>query len=1023
VVSVGVFGKEKMKKRDKFDRNEFMRMTSVSCITEPQQNALTFLRNDDLRSFTDLINNPDVESRASLVDHWINQPVDDAGSNLLETAITLGNRRKFIEHLLRLGARVDIVSQASGYAPPHLAVDKGDVDLLRLFLHDRDNSDVNIKAADLKKGFSPLHIAAEKGLLDCMRLLLDFEEIDVDAKDIKGDLTPLLLAIKAKNEEASKLLIENGACLDLKAGRQTLRGFLSQTFPHLDPTKIHVKKARKVMLDLKDKVFKLLKETEITDNDYPSKLSNFKTYMRFIRNLKEQNALDDVFDLACDKGLHEHVEVMLRKGASPNIPSKPVLEAAFYGHHQVLRILKNYNANFDVLSGTKETVLHLVLKMQSDFGTQDNYNKSLDVLLDESNSQVFGQIKAMVNKKDDRSNTALHYATQKWSQATVRRFLEIGANIGIKNFWEEIPISKIRPETMENFLSEFCLTSSGDVMHENFSMTFKYDFLAPNVDALPEKYRIEEKDPEDRQELITSKDAPPRHALPETEPLWYMSQSKEHRHLLKHPVITSFLWYKWERIRRYFNRNLRFYTLFVFLLTWYIFKHYGDQSSGDLVWYICFLFLSTSMFFFIIKDWTFDIKNYQRNQMIENAATKKESCCFILTNIILSNWVEAVFIVLLVSLMIFGASALKTILAGLLVVFLLREILQMIVSLKRYVSSFENWMEIGIIILVTFILCNEEAKSAELNRHLSAIVIVLSWAEMIVLIGRHPKLKEYNIYVTMFLKVLKTFLLFFTWYCLFIIAFGLGLFILLHKTGTVVEDGEYVFFNKVWLSLVKTTTMFVGELEFSDIPINLDSNLAPLAYVFFLSFVFLIVVVLMNLLNGLAVSDTGLIREKAEIFSYRSQVETISTFESMLLGDPFDFLSNVPAMLSNLPSCSLLRQMYRNRSLRNMFTKIGASEILLFYKFLPNKCVTIHPNQRTEDCWCLRVDEIGRTIVSAAKEIIIKQQTQQGKDEDDVGEKIETMQKNFDTKINELESKMGNIETKIDLILRKMTKY
>ena len=37
--------------------------------------------------------------------------------------------------------------------------------------------------------------------------------------------------------------------------------------------------------------------------------------------------------------------------------------------------------------------------------------------------------------------------------------------------------------------------------------------------------------------------------------------------------------------------------------------------------------------------------------------------------------------------------------------------------------------------------------------------------------------------------------------------------------------------------------------------------------------------------------------------------------------------------------------------------------------------------------------------------------------------KIETMQKNFDTKINELESKMGNIETKIDLILRKMTKY
>jgi len=1011
-----------MKKEEKFDAKEFMRMTSVSCVSEPQQNALIFLKNDDLRSFTDLINNPDVEAGASLVDHWINQPVDDTGTTLIETAIKLG-RKKFIEHLLRLGARVDVVSQASGYAPPHMAVEKGDVDLLRLFLHDRDNSDVNIKAANFKKGFSPLHIAAEKGDLDCMRLLLDFEETDVDAKDIKGDLTPLMLAIKSKNEEACKLLIENGACLELKAGRQTLRGFLNQTFPQLDLSKLQVKKARKVMLDLKDKVFKLLKETEITDHDYNSKLSNFKTYMRFIRNLKEQNALDDVFDLACDKGLHEHVEVMLRKGANPNIPSKPVLEAAFYGHYRVLKVLKNYNTNFDVTTGTKETVLHLVLKMQSDFGLKENYEKCLYVLLDASNSHVYDQIKSLVNKKDDRSNTALHYATQKWSQNTVRKLLEIGANIGIKNYWEEIPISKIRPETMENFLSEFCLTSSGDVVHENFSMTFKYDFLAPNVDALPEKYRIEEKDPEDQEDLIKSKEAPPRHALPETEPLWYMSQSKEHRHLLKHPVITSFLWYKWERIRRYFNRNLRFYTLFVYLLTWYIFKNYGDKSSGGLAWYVCFLFLSISMFFFIIKDWTFDIKNYQRNQRIENAANTKESSCFLLTNIILSNWVEAVFIVLLVTIMIFGASCLKIFLSGLLVVFLLREILQMVVSMKRYVSSFENWMEIGIITLVTFILFNEEGKSEELNRLLSAIVIVLSWAEMIVLIGRHPKLKEYNIYVTMFLKVLKTFLLFFTWYCLFIIAFGLGFFILLHKQDSEVKDGDYVFFNKAWLSLVKTTTMFVGELEFSDIPINLDSNLAPLAYIFFLSFVFLIVVVLMNLLNGLAVSDTGLIREKAEIFSYRSQVETISTFESMLLGDPFDFLSNVPAMLSNLPSCSLLRQMYRNRSLRNLFTKIGASEILLFYKFLPNKCVTIHPNQRKEDCWCLRVDDIGKSIVAAAKEIIIKQQTNQNKDGDDVSDKIDTLQNKFDTKINELESKMGNLEAKIDLILRKMTKY
>jgi transient receptor potential cation channel subfamily A protein 1 len=46
---------------------------------------------------------------------------------------------------------------------------------------------------------------------------------------------------------------------------------------------------------------------------------------------------------------------------------------------------------------------------------------------------------------------------------------------------------------------------------------------------------------------------------------------------------------------------------------------------------------------------------------------------------------------------------------------------------------------------------------------------------------------------------------------------------------------------------------------------------------FFLSFVFLIVVVLMNLLNGLAVSDTGLIQAKAEIVSYTTQASFIKT--------------------------------------------------------------------------------------------------------------------------------------------------
>ena len=52
----------------------------------------------------------------------------------------------------------------------------------------------------------------------------------------------------------------------------------------------------------------------------------------------------------------------------------------------------------------------------------------------------------------------------------------------------------------------------------------------------------------------------------------------------------------------------------------------------------------------------------------------------------------------------------------------------------------------------------------------------------------------------------------------------------------------------------------------------------------------------MNLLNGLAVSDTAVIRDKAEIVTYQIRVDTISCFEAVLLGDPFNFLSNWPAI-------------------------------------------------------------------------------------------------------------------------------
>ena len=134
-----------------------------------------------------------------------------------------------------------------------------------------------------------------------------------------------------------------------------------------------------------------------------------------------------------------------------------------------------------------------------------------------------------------------------------------------------------------------------------------------------------------------------------------------------------------------------------------------------------------------------------------------------------------------------------------------------------------------------------------------------------------------NIYSTMFFSVLTTFLTFLLWYSLFIIAFGLGFFILLHSDAEMKKEEKPKFFDHIGLSLVKTFSMFVGELEFSEVPFQVSPRSCLLvsdcfltilylitymfprfSYIFFLIFIFLMVVVLMNLLNGLAVRFSSL---------------------------------------------------------------------------------------------------------------------------------------------------------------------
>ena len=87
--------------------------------------------------------------------------------------------------------------------------------------------------------------------------------------------------------------------------------------------------------------------------------------------------------------------------------------------------------------------------------------------------------------------------------------------------------------------------------------------------------------------------------------------------------------------------------------------------------------------------------------------------------------------------------------------------------------------------------------------------------------------------------------------------------------------------------------MFIGELDFGALPVgdNLMSKDTILKkntrYVYFLMFLFLVVVVMSNLLNGLAVSDIDQLQREADILAAKSEVEIINALVSSAINNSY----------------------------------------------------------------------------------------------------------------------------------------
>lgn len=699
--------------------------------------------------------------------------------------------------------------------------------------------------------------------------------------------------------------------------------------------------------------------TEHCDNPfvylYSSDTENFIRHITFINplDLNGNDGKHTYLQYACDVGLTKVVEVLLGLDVDPNgiCPANkkyPVFLASFRGFADIIQLFLDSKKEI-YFKTSYGTVLHEVIK-----GSDENHN-TLDVNIDLcDHDRSFKMLlkkseispsELDINLADDKGNTCLHYAAKIGNRDCIFSLLDQGAYIGKKNELGDPPLADISYKILETHLNKCVKTNKKSPKDVNYEIIFLYNFLCP-----PSVYKQKGADNYHTQ-LEGQKYVPEN--IPETDPLLYMSEVPELRPLLKHPVLTSFLHLKWFAIKRYYKVNLAFYIGFWAFLTVYTlltFKIGVENSNVSL--------------------------------------TQENVTEFSTLKIPFSND-TAVFLWVMV--------------LGFLITLAFRELFQLISSPIAYITSLENWLEISLIVL-TFILLLCEMSCMSIRNQISAVVILLSWGELILLVGRHPALATH---LEMFKRVTKNFLKFLVWYSILIVAFALSFYMLFKNDADV--DNK---FNDPSSATFKTIVMLTGEFDtFGSLPFTLHPIVS---HALFLLFIFLIAIVLVNLLNGLAVSDTQAIRADAEIVAHVSRVKLIHYFETMAIGDPFSWIHKAQDHINGY-----------GYDVLSLCTSRFYLKIRLFPDALQDSEIRILPNQRNfvDFGSSVKKNQVGcvtncqgyyleKEIVNDAKSII--------KSNSEVSEKnnAEIMEM-FAEKLNNVEKAVEDIKTMLKAISTK----
>ena len=390
-----------------------------------------------------------------------------------------------VSRLIEEGADMEFIM--SGKSAFHLAAEKGDDEMLEMFLQKNPCIDVNMKGEDNK---TPMMYASQWGHRDTLKLLKKHGAM-LDVQDRNG-WTALTFAARYGHRETVAELLVMGAST----------GILGQLWgyggnEHVTPIQV----ARMHGMAETVKIMESWNKPEVANENLleAAHNGNFRLVSGLLiigADVQHRNVMNNTgLHLAADRGHTKVVNQFLGHGMDVNIggrwDSTPLMYAAQNGHHTcvstflnqqgVLIDLQNNLGKSALMYAAKRGKLGIVcelLERGANTGLKDGSEKTALSWAQEKDHSVIDLVmnNEDIGSKDVNGGNALLAATENGNINVVTNLLERGANMDFQNESGETPLQVAARRENHAIIKKFLSHDIAD--HDPDSITKRVDNIA-----------------------------------------------------------------------------------------------------------------------------------------------------------------------------------------------------------------------------------------------------------------------------------------------------------------------------------------------------------------------------------------------------------------------------------------------------------------------------------------------------------------------------------------------------------------